>query len=138
MCFDLAEERVPYHILLETTIRRMIPQVAIHLHLVHMFLQGKNHYMCVRIPMFNVLTLQYLHKSIILIHAIFDRSTGYSATQNHPFRSRFLRSIEFDSSDKEDNNLSKDIQGTKNTTINSSPDATKVEDKANNDNPAKR
>ena len=47
--FDLVEERVPYHILLETTIQRMNPQVAIHLHLVHMFLQGKIYYMCLRI-----------------------------------------------------------------------------------------
>lgn len=33
------EGRVPCHILLETTIQRMNPQVASHLHPVHMFLQ---------------------------------------------------------------------------------------------------
>ena len=44
LCFELAEGRVPYHILLETTIQRMNPQVAIHLHPVHMFLQGKVKY----------------------------------------------------------------------------------------------
>ena len=66
------------------------------------------------------------------------RSTTYSATQNHPFRSRFLRSIEFDSSDKEDTNLSKDVQGTKTIEKNSSTDATNVENEMNADNPVKR
>ena len=75
---------------------------------------------------------------IILCHVILSRSTAYSATQNHPFRSRFLRSIEFDSSDKEDTNLSKHDQGTKTIEKNSSTDVTDVEKKVNADNPVKR
>ena len=80
----------------------------------------------------------YYSSFIISCHVIISRSTAYSATQNHPFRSRFLRSIEFDSSDKEDTNPSKDVQGTKTIDKNSSTDETNVENKVNADNPVKR
>ena len=80
----------------------------------------------------------YYSNFIISCHVILNRSTAYSATQNHPFRSRFLRSREYDLSDKEDIDLSKDVRGTKTIEKNSSTDETNVENKINADNSVKR